>query len=552
MKEVLHIYTRVSSLVQSEDGTSLETQKMDGIRKSAELCFDHVIWNEGGKSSHSSDLDARPILVDLLAEIEKGNVKHLYVYNTDRLSRNDRTWSLIRWKLKANDVVVYTNTGRIDLSNPLDDLLMGLLSEISQYDNKIRTERSRRGKFFKVQQGFYQGGPPPYGYKNEKKRLIENPDEGQWVRKMYTMYLSGQSVHQIRRLLNENQVLPRRKKPHWSLGSINKILRNTIYVGWHDYTDKKMGETVRVEVPALVDRITWDSVQSRINKTQERKHQINRSKHFYLLRDFMTCGHCGQKMSGKIGTNVHFYYCPRKERNWGKDEHYTGTWERDRGCSMSRSLNIKRTDQIVWDSILKIVKESKTLREQYRQEFLQVITQSRQKSASISKKITKNRKAFTRELHEVEKTITDFETSVLLKRHTGDPEHIRTKLNHEFALIKEKLLHLDSEEKQLKNGQRWIDWLTQFENDVEKKAEYSDNEKKEFLLAIIDKIVVHFDPEKNKHSLGIEFNLPIVQDRLSYKNPEKHVQGWTVSEGNKRFVREIDVNRGGRPPKENS
>jgi DNA invertase Pin-like site-specific DNA recombinase len=547
MKETLHIYTRVSSLVQSEDGTSLETQKMDGIRKSVELDFDHVVWNEGGKSSHSSDIETRPVLVDLLSEVEKGNVKHLYVYNTDRLSRNDRTWSIIRWKLKSNDVVVYTNTGRIDLSNPLDDLLMGLLSEISQYDNKIRTERSRRGKFFRVQQGFYQGGPTPYGYKNEKKRLVENPEESQWVRKMYEMYLNGQSVHEIRRLLNEHQVTPRRKKPYWSLGSINKILRNPIYIGWYDYTDKKMGETVRVETPVLVDRITWDSVQTRINKTQERKHQINRSKHFYFLRDFMVCGHCGQKMSGKIGKNNHFYYCPRKERNWVKDDNYEGTWERGRGCSMVRSLNIGRTDQIVWDSILKIVKESKTLREQYRQDFLRNVTKSREKSFSISKKLEKSRKSLKKELHEVEQTITDFETSILLKRHSGDPDQIREKLNRELELVKEKISGVDQEEKNLRDNQRWVNWLDQFENDVDSKKDYSDEEKKEFLMGIVEKIVVHFDTDKNKHSLEIEFNLPIVHDELSYQNPERPIEGWEVLKGNNRIVNELEVSRGGRP-----
>ena len=78
MKGILHIYTRVSSLVQSEDGTSLETQKLDGIKKSVDVGYDYRVWNEGGKSSSSSTLDSRPVLVDLLSEIEKGNVNHFF------------------------------------------------------------------------------------------------------------------------------------------------------------------------------------------------------------------------------------------------------------------------------------------------------------------------------------------------------------------------------------------------------------------------------------------------------------------------------------------
>ena len=49
MKETLHIYTRVSTRVQDDEGTSLATQKELGIAKSKELkmkskvCIQHEI-----------------------------------------------------------------------------------------------------------------------------------------------------------------------------------------------------------------------------------------------------------------------------------------------------------------------------------------------------------------------------------------------------------------------------------------------------------------------------------------------------------------------------
>ena len=45
MKHILHIYTRVSSAVQ-EEGTSLETQKELGIKKSKELGMKYQISEE--------------------------------------------------------------------------------------------------------------------------------------------------------------------------------------------------------------------------------------------------------------------------------------------------------------------------------------------------------------------------------------------------------------------------------------------------------------------------------------------------------------------------
>ena len=65
MKETLHIYTRVSSVSQEEEGTSLETQLELGIERSKKLGMKHKTWNEGGQSSSKDDLGNRPVLVNL-------------------------------------------------------------------------------------------------------------------------------------------------------------------------------------------------------------------------------------------------------------------------------------------------------------------------------------------------------------------------------------------------------------------------------------------------------------------------------------------------------
>ena len=95
MKDTLHIYTRVSQRSQ-EEGSSLESQKELGIQKSKDLGMKHKLWNEGAQSSHHEDLLNRPKIVELLQDIENGKVKHLFVYNNDRLSRNDQTQFIIK------------------------------------------------------------------------------------------------------------------------------------------------------------------------------------------------------------------------------------------------------------------------------------------------------------------------------------------------------------------------------------------------------------------------------------------------------------------------
>ena len=174
-KEILHIYTRVSTGIQEEEGTSLDTQLEEGIKRSEKLGMKYQLWNEGGQSGSKDDLSNRPLLISILDEISKGVIKHLYVWNTDRLSRNINTWGMIRLKLIQFDITLHTPTGKQQLSDPQTNLMVGIMSEFSQYENQLRTERFRLGKLSNIKKGKWKGGPPPYGYDLENE-LIESVD----------------------------------------------------------------------------------------------------------------------------------------------------------------------------------------------------------------------------------------------------------------------------------------------------------------------------------------------------------------------------------------
>jgi DNA invertase Pin-like site-specific DNA recombinase len=359
MNTILHIYTRVSSTLQQEEGTSLEAQKQIGIKKAHELGFEHCLWNEGGQSSFYDDLNNRPVLVSLLTLIESGAVKHLFVYNTDRLSRNQQTWAVIRYKLLAHGVTLHTSSGQMKLKNPVDDLMLGILSEISQYDNRIRAERSRLGRFHKVQQGNWKGGPPPFGYHLTSRRLEIDPFESEWVEKIYDWYCHGVPVKEIQSRLSRQGVMTRRGNVQWSLGSIQLILRNPVYAGYFDYTDKMLGETVRIQTPAIITPHLFQIAQDKRKATRQHKHQVTPSKHFYLLRGVLFCGHCGAPMGGRTHKtgHQHVYYCVQKERSWKTRTDDHPKWKRGTGCSMVRSINIGKTDQLVWDMVKNVLQQ---------------------------------------------------------------------------------------------------------------------------------------------------------------------------------------------------
>lgn len=220
-KETLHIYSRVSSDSQ-EDNTSLQQQIEKGKRVAEFQGMDFELWNEGVKSSSQDDFGNRPKLSNLLIKVDQGDIKHLYVEYTDRLSRNNKTWSVIRYKLRKNNVKLYkgTDPNPIDISDSFDNLLFGILNEFSVFDNEQRTNRLNNGKFQRIKEGRWHGGSPPFGYKLENSRLAVAENEAPWVKKIYEFYAAKKSIHDIRQLLAHNGVMTRRGNPIFSQGSL--------------------------------------------------------------------------------------------------------------------------------------------------------------------------------------------------------------------------------------------------------------------------------------------------------------------------------------------
>lgn len=536
MTETFHIYTRVSTDVQREEGTSLESQKDSGTSLGEKLGFPTKIWDEGSQSSSKDDLDNRPVLLELLGEVDRGNIKHLYVWNTDRLSRNDITWGMIKVKLGRQKVLLYTGTDSspIDFTNPQDELLINLLSSISSYDNKIRTERFRLGKMNRIRSGGWLGGPPPFGYMNVDKKLVPNPDESEWVKLMYERYNEGVSFNDIKTELLKNGVQTRRGKSVWSLGSIQQVLRNTHYQGYYTVTDKKTGETIRCECEPILSPTLIKEVRKRQEENSHDTNTIRKSwsKRTYLLRGLLYCGECDAPFGGRTNHRQYTsnYYCTRKETNWKNQD-----TDKHTECSLvRRSIKIEDTDKMVWDTVIEVLSNSNLFKEETKKEFSSGF---HQQSSTDIEKLQKDIKRNDKEIQKVESLIVDTETDRLLERR--NPQQI----NQIMSNLESVLLDLQSKKERLqieleegKNDRRWVDWLSEFGNKIETLSEgdMTVEEKQRFLNGVIDKIIVRSDNDKRTHRLQIYFTLPYVNDELVYDDETNKSKGYRIKGGVKR------------------
>ena len=538
MKETLHIYTRVSTTVQEDDGTSLSTQKELGLDRSKKLGMKHKVWNEGSQSSSKDDLSNRPVLTELLQDIRDGNIKHLYVWNTDRLSRNIQTWGLIRLILIQNEVHLHTPTGEMRLSDPQTNLMLGIMSEFSQYDNLLRTERFRLGKLETIKNGGWKGGPPPFGYNLIHKKLEVNQEESKWVIKIHEWYRDGLSPQEIKDELVMNGVLTRRGNPVWSLGSINALLKNTHYDGYWYYVDKKSNNSIRVSCPRICPpelirlvKKSWDDRRYKTEGSQRCKTSV--TKHTYLLSKILKCGFCGSFYYGNRKKTQTSYYCCGSKTGKYRDKHLNKAV-----CGSERNVRIDTTDKVVWDLVKTVLGTSHLYKEQIKEGVLGTV-ETYKETLEGKKKTNRKINKLSKEVDTITGSIVKLTTENILSE-TRDLKQVIRKLEQERLTREASIQQLTEELQDLDIQNKWVDWLKVWRNRLKDLDTFTIEEKHEFLKGVVSEVLLK-EIDNQKHSLEVIFQFPWVGDNLVYKDPNKKSLGYTIREGRTRKKKKAEL-----------
>ncbi len=530
MPEDLHIYLRVSSEIQSSDGFGLENQKELGLKVSKIKGMNPIIHNEGPKSSHLETIEHRPILRELLYRMEEGEVKNLWVYQMDRLSRNDVVSFQIKQSIKRNGVRLFiSDNNEYDLENPSDKLMFSIMEGISEFDNSIRTERLRRGKLSKIKKGGWKGGPPPFGYQISDGKLEIEPYEMGWCRKIYEDFSKGDSLYQIKRKLMKNGVLSRRGNVVWSEPSIRQILRNTHFEGYYTYEDKSLGEMVRCECPPMDN-------PSLIRKVRQRIDQITKTSNYVktttLLKHKLVCSHCGSKFGQKINKKQFYnhYYCrgnsERLRRSDGIDQKVCVT-ENGR----VRSLNIEDCDELIWTTVIDVLSESSLFKESFKKEVMSEKTsfgQSQNERKKIKRRITK----INEQISDINDSINSMIVDGVVDRSSEELKPLIKKFDSKkLDLQSQKDELIDSLQHNQKNTE-WYHWIKDFGSKIDdlRTEEMTTEERIKFLDGVVEKIVVE-TKDKQTHSLQIIFKTNYVGDELVWNKKGQPKKGYTIKEG---------------------
>lgn len=509
----LHIYCRVSSQVQVEEGNSIVVQEKTGIRKFKELektgeVKDYQIWNEGGQSSDKDTLDNRPVLEKLLMGVELGIVNHIFVFDIDRLSRNRITFTFIRSKLIENDVNLYLKDQKYNLNREEDNLVMGIVSEVVTFENKKRGEKSRIGKLHRIRDGHWKGGQISFGYRVEDKKPVIDEFESGWVKRCYKWFVEeNKPTIWIKEQLDINGIETRRGGL-WNLGSIRNMLSSTFYIGYYDFTDKKSGQTIRVKVPPLIDKDLWKKSVGILKKTSRKNQRNGNNIHEYLLRGLLEC-ECGNLIKGmkkNSGNQVEGrYFCDSKMKIWrDRDQkHY---------CKNNKSLNLRKTESFIWKLLLTVVSRSTSLKEEYKNQLVESIQNQRKESSENDKKYRKKINQFEREKERLENLLINLTVEGVDETVSSDVNKIKDKLKSKKEELEKKIEEEVGNFNSIVIEKKWVNWIKKFDEELMNKDNLPFKKKREYLEQLIDKIIVSFNPDNMTHNLQIHFKVPIIGD----------------------------------------
>ena len=175
------------------------------------------------------------------------------------------------------------------------------------------------GRRARVKQGFYVGGPTPFGHHVVDQRLQVNEEEAATIKRAAHLLRSGASLAETVRVLNDEGRLPRQTNPrwnknprtqvwHWNRDSLRNVLSFESLTGTYVWGRTSKEGPISLDIPPILDKATFKAVQKRLAAT---KTGPNGKWHTYPLANRLLSP-CGKAYTGNwdpYGEGRRYYRC---------------------------------------------------------------------------------------------------------------------------------------------------------------------------------------------------------------------------------------------------
>jgi DNA invertase Pin-like site-specific DNA recombinase len=354
------VYARVSNEGDTKTA-SLESQAQGPIDALVAAGF-YLTYEdcEFERFSGVGSLAYRAKLLSLRDRVQAGYYKAFAVHDPDRLVRGLEVCQVVA-DMEAAGCEVWLN-GK--LSEPSDerDLILMIGGYASKKEAKQILERTNRGREKLRAKGEWVGaGPARYGYVFDKDSRSRNahPEHARTVRYIFEQIAAGVSTIRLAKVLNapggppppaatRNTPNATKKKWLWSAARVGFMVREETYLGkaysnrYRYKTDENGRPVLRgkkgilvavprsewveadaagVKTEQIVPDELWLAANAQLdqNSTKRKIDETRQEKRPYLLRGFLYCGQCRQRMhpnmrhvGGRNGKKYPCYQCKTK------------------------------------------------------------------------------------------------------------------------------------------------------------------------------------------------------------------------------------------------
>ena len=373
VRKRLALYTRVSTIEQSEEGYSIDEQERLLMSWAEKNNYEvYKCYSDRGISG--KDIKNRPALKELLKDAEEKKFDMVISWKINRISRKLADVLKIVDILEKNDITFKSYSEPFETDTPAGKMQFQMMALIGEFERGTIAQNVKMGMCAKAKAGEWCGGrvlgydlipvENQEGAIRRKTKLTINEIEARSVRLIFNEYSNGKGYKAITNQLNKLGYKTK-KGNDFSVGSIREILTNPVYIGKVRYNVRQnWSEKRRRNINAnpiitdgvhepIIDEVLWDKVQAIMESKKGKPSRIYDGE--YPLTGILRCPKCGAGMvisrtTNKLadGTKKRIaYYC-------------CGAWK-NKGTSVcnSNTIRVDKANEYVFTKISELLSNEK-------------------------------------------------------------------------------------------------------------------------------------------------------------------------------------------------
>lgn len=252
--KVAALYIRVSTLDQAREGYSLAAQQAALEAWAAQKGYATALYQDAGISG--KDIDHRPAMRQMLADVEAGKIAVVAVWALSRLTRSVADLYTTLELLAAHGASLVSFTESFDTGTPMGRAMMGMIGVFAQMEREVTAERVRAAMAERAAQG-KRTCHSVLGYDLDgSDSLVPNPAEAEIIRYIYSKYLEHRSLSAVAELCRLRGYHGKRGR-EMCAWSVRLILSRPIYAGYNSWH----GQLIRGSHEPLISVSDFNRVQ---------------------------------------------------------------------------------------------------------------------------------------------------------------------------------------------------------------------------------------------------------------------------------------------------